>query len=69
MGLAYPSASASQWHLFLEYTAANKTSLISILDEGAAALDGGKFHDESWIALPSTLRATSILLTVMSFTP
>ena len=65
---AYPSASASQWHLFLEHSAAKKSSLISILDEGAAALDGGKFQDESWIALPSTLRATSILLTAMPFT-
>ncbi|KAL3815779.1 hypothetical protein ACHAXA_001673 [Cyclostephanos tholiformis] len=67
LGLAYPSASASHWYLFLE-PSAKKSSLLSILDEGAAALGSDDFHGERCIALPSTLRATSILLTAMPFT-
>ncbi|KAL3777946.1 hypothetical protein ACHAW5_008349 [Stephanodiscus triporus] len=68
LGLAFPSASASQWHLFLEHSAAKKSLLLGIMEEGAAALDIENFHDENWISLPSALHAISVLLTAMSVT-
>jgi hypothetical protein len=68
LGLAYPTSFASQWHLFLEDSAGINPCLLSILDKGAIDLENGNFQDESWIALPIALRATSILLTAMPFT-
>ena len=68
LGLAYPTSFASQWHLFLEDSAGIKSCLLSILEEGAIALENENFQDASWIALPNSLRCTSILLTAMPFT-
>lgn len=68
LGLAYPTSFASQWHLFLDDSAGTKPYLLSILEEGAIALENGNFQDASWIALPNALRCTSILLTAMPFT-
>jgi len=68
LGLAYPTSFASQWHLFLEDSAGINPCLLSILDEGAIALENENFQDESWIALPNALRCTSVLLTAMPFT-
>ncbi|KAL9191253.1 hypothetical protein ACHAXT_000959 [Thalassiosira profunda] len=62
---AYPSASANQWHLFLERTPAKGSPLLSIIDERSAALEGDTFEDAAWVALPSALHATSTLLSAL----
>ena len=66
--LAYPTASASQWHLFLERTTVKQSPLLSTLDQSACALEESEnIEDESmcWTVLPSALRATSTLLDTM----
>lgn len=66
--MVYPSASASQWHLFLENSPITKESaLLSIMDKGIAALNSGHFTHACGIALPNALHATSVLLTAMPF--
>jgi hypothetical protein len=68
LGLAYPSASANQWHIFLEQSPVNEAALLSIMDKGSAALASEKLEDDCWIALPNALHATSVLLTAMPVT-
>ncbi|KAL7537769.1 hypothetical protein ACHAXR_008053 [Thalassiosira sp. AJA248-18] len=63
--LAYPTSSASQWHLFLEQTGVKPSALLSLLGDGTSALACENTADESWISLPSVLRATSSLLSAM----
>ena len=65
--LAYPSASANQWHIFIEQSSTTEALLLSFMDSGAVALSNGDFEDECWIALPNALHAASALLTAMPF--
>lgn len=65
LGTAYPNASASQWHLFLEQSGAKPPPLVSILEGGASALSNEKFDDKSLSALCIALRATSTLVSAM----
>ena len=65
LGTAYPNASASQWHLFLEQSGAKPSPLVSILEGGASALSNEKFGDKSLSALCIALRATSTLVSAM----
>ena len=67
--LTYPSASSSQWHLFLERSAVKESSLLLILEQGVSDLGRSENVDEEcWSILPTALRATSTLLTAMPFT-
>ncbi len=67
LGLAYPSAFANQWHIFLEQSPANEAALLSITDKGSTALASEKFDNVCWIALPNALHAISVFLTAMPF--
>jgi len=67
--LAYPNASASQWHMFIERSAVKQSSLLLLLEQGTAALEENQnIEDDCLTILPSALCATSALLTAMPFT-
>ena len=66
--LAYPNASASRWHMFIERSAVKQSSLLLLLEQGNAALENKHVEDVCLVILPSALCATSALLTAMPFT-
>lgn len=66
--LAYPNASASQWHMFIERSAVKQSSLLLLLEQGTTYLENQNIEDDCLAILPSVLCATSALLTAMPFT-
>lgn len=73
--LAYPGASASQWHLFLERSGSQLQSkdsslpiLLTLVENGNTSLASGKLGSKDCIILPDVLRAISVLISSMPLT-
>lgn len=71
---AYPSAAASQWHLFLEQSVhqsgkspSSSPSLLRFIEEGSVATITKRFNDKSMLILPEALRTTLMLVSAMPF--
>ncbi len=67
--LAYPVATANQWHLFLDKTGSTQQPfLLFTVEEGTLALRCNDLDCASWILLPDVLQTISSLISSIPFT-